>query len=1177
MTTMSDDGDRTCPLCAEEMDITDQQLKPCKCGYDICVWCWHHIIDMAEKEETEGRCPACRTRYDKDRIVKMAATCDRTVAEKNVEKKHKTQKVKPKAAPPPTTMSTVESKKHLASVRVIQRNLVYIIGLPAHLCNESVLERREYFGQYGKVLKVSVSRPTGPPSQASANSNISVYITYAKEEEAIRCIQAVHNFVLEGKVLRACFGTTKYCHAWLRNMTCGNPDCLYLHDVGSQEDSFTKDEIISAYTRTRVPQMASSVSQRRTGTVLPPPGDDFSYSAVVSAKHTFKNGTLNTTNQPRLSPPNSSSGRSTLPPAASWGQRDLTARTTATGATSSQSHTKPKSESQSNPFSSSSVISSTKTPSSWNDDTSTATKMSEGQQVSEKESKTLQPYKPGISKETQALSSLSLDIDFSTIPSAWNDDDIVVSDGMSKGSDENQVANENGKLTHPASKSLVLSKKDITMNNITSKSPSDVSSLAISKSDVSTSDGDHSLTNITPKSLTSNATDCQSSHAAGEKILEDIASRNTEMEKLSAQIRSVKLGGNNDIQSMAGNQQSDSDVMSCTPVDVPMDQNFDRDQSHLNLNELFLPSENKDTILSCQYSSDKRLSSSEPQNCSVASLNDTVDSTMLTDKLQSILLDGSKQPSYSSFAQFPSTLDSSLWNDTESNPALTIGTRASLTGFSSINNTYVLPNGGQDGLGTVYTHGNVSGYPGIGSHQHTAMGSDSIGGFDKTISVNKDESRIISDMLSSEFNPWDDSYSTANNFVRMLRESENNDVHFTAPSWKSVTGSKESRFSFARQDNQGNLLDSSLRNCGTGTEQNFSLLPQNSRGNIYQNGLAFQSLENDFSNSYSLGVLDMATAGTSRSKISAPPGFSAPARAPPPGFSSAFPSQDSLNPTPGFPSGISSHDGSIPLPRFSAFSSGISAQEVSKPPTRLPSPFSSGFSSQDGPNTSSRFPSAFSSGLPSHDGPNPPSRFPSAFSSGFSSQDGSNQSYGSTYQDNLLRDTVLGGNSNHYQSQFGRHASDMEFDDPAILAVGKGLMPGIGDSGLEMKNSPAFQAQLQPERSDPRFQLHVQPNVQSHQNLRFTDPMQDGLNHMNDNYLASRFLAQNHDPISPYAQIPQQPRNSQLTNGHWDGWSDSRQGNNTAMSGMSRMLYPSEVNKLHMLGSNDIYNRAFGM
>jgi CCR4-NOT transcription complex subunit 4 len=52
--------------------------------------------------------------------------------EKNVDKKQKTQKVKSKAA------VTVEAKKHLASVRVIQRNLVYIIGLPANLCNESV-------------------------------------------------------------------------------------------------------------------------------------------------------------------------------------------------------------------------------------------------------------------------------------------------------------------------------------------------------------------------------------------------------------------------------------------------------------------------------------------------------------------------------------------------------------------------------------------------------------------------------------------------------------------------------------------------------------------------------------------------------------------------------------------------------------------------------------------------------------------------------------------------------------------------------------------------------------------------------------------------------------------------------------------------------------------------------
>lgn len=44
----------------------------------ICVWCWHHIMDMAEKDDTEGRCPACRTPYDKEKIV-GAAKCERLI------------------------------------------------------------------------------------------------------------------------------------------------------------------------------------------------------------------------------------------------------------------------------------------------------------------------------------------------------------------------------------------------------------------------------------------------------------------------------------------------------------------------------------------------------------------------------------------------------------------------------------------------------------------------------------------------------------------------------------------------------------------------------------------------------------------------------------------------------------------------------------------------------------------------------------------------------------------------------------------------------------------------------------------------------------------------------------------------------------------------------------------
>ncbi|XP_023772368.1 general negative regulator of transcription subunit 4 isoform X1 [Lactuca sativa] len=320
---MSDEGEKTCPLCAEEMDLTDQQLRPCKCGYEICVWCWHHIIDMAEKDNTEGRCPACRTPYNKEKIVGTASKCERLVTGMSVEKKQKSQKGKTK---------TSEGRKQLGSVRVVQRNLVYIVGLPLNLADEDLLQQKEYFGQYGKVLKVSISRTAAGAIQQFANSTCSVYITYSKEEEAIRSIQSAHGYILEGRTLRACFGTTKYCHAWLRNMPCTSADCLYLHEFGPEEDSFTKDEIITAYTRNRVQQITGVTNdmQRRSGNLLPPPpADDYSNNNTdtTSAWEKPINKTTTTTNQNpvngmKVPLPNSSSGKSTaLPAAASWGTR----------------------------------------------------------------------------------------------------------------------------------------------------------------------------------------------------------------------------------------------------------------------------------------------------------------------------------------------------------------------------------------------------------------------------------------------------------------------------------------------------------------------------------------------------------------------------------------------------------------------------------------------------------------------------------------------------------------------------------------------------------------------------------------------------------------------------------------------------------------------------------------
>lgn len=134
---------------------------------------------MAEKNETEGRCPACRTIYEKEKIVTMQASCERLAffcdlfiifwcmtlrvwhlsnlfvllffpyvrcrelniynllffnilyrtGNKFASRKNKPPKGKPKIN---------EVKKDLTNVRVIQRKMAYVIGLPLSLADEDV-------------------------------------------------------------------------------------------------------------------------------------------------------------------------------------------------------------------------------------------------------------------------------------------------------------------------------------------------------------------------------------------------------------------------------------------------------------------------------------------------------------------------------------------------------------------------------------------------------------------------------------------------------------------------------------------------------------------------------------------------------------------------------------------------------------------------------------------------------------------------------------------------------------------------------------------------------------------------------------------------------------------------------------------------------------------------------
>ena len=48
----------------------------------------------------------------------------------------------------------------MANVRVVQRNLVFVVGLSPKLADSEVLTRPEYFGRFGRIHKVVINTST---------------------------------------------------------------------------------------------------------------------------------------------------------------------------------------------------------------------------------------------------------------------------------------------------------------------------------------------------------------------------------------------------------------------------------------------------------------------------------------------------------------------------------------------------------------------------------------------------------------------------------------------------------------------------------------------------------------------------------------------------------------------------------------------------------------------------------------------------------------------------------------------------------------------------------------------------------------------------------------------------------------------------------------------------------
>lgn len=194
--TVIDEDEESCPLCIEEFDLSDKNFRPCPCGYQICQFCFNSLKNTYEK----STCPNCRRLYDESTIQYKIPTAEELKADQ-LNKSKKLSLAKRKE----TEKREVETsnRRNLAGLRVKQQNLVYVIGLePSNSKDEAALMEtlrgKDYFGQYGPIEKIVVSKP----KPGAVNQGVGVYVTFKNKDDAARCITAVDGTQNLDKVLR---------------------------------------------------------------------------------------------------------------------------------------------------------------------------------------------------------------------------------------------------------------------------------------------------------------------------------------------------------------------------------------------------------------------------------------------------------------------------------------------------------------------------------------------------------------------------------------------------------------------------------------------------------------------------------------------------------------------------------------------------------------------------------------------------------------------------------------------------------------------------------------------------------------------------------------------------------------------------------------------------------------
>ena len=130
-----------------------------------------------------------------------------------------------------------KNTKMLNKCKILQRNVIFITGIPKDIENEELLKSSSYFGQYGVIKNIIINKTIIKKGLTPDPDTFAAYITYIDIFSACYayiCLSACN--IPDMPNLNISFATTKFCKFFLKHTPCELKACSFYHNPCYFED-----------------------------------------------------------------------------------------------------------------------------------------------------------------------------------------------------------------------------------------------------------------------------------------------------------------------------------------------------------------------------------------------------------------------------------------------------------------------------------------------------------------------------------------------------------------------------------------------------------------------------------------------------------------------------------------------------------------------------------------------------------------------------------------------------------------------------------------------------------------------------------------------------------------------------------------------------------------------------